>query len=64
MTSHHKAIRADGHLFITVTAYQLEQVIRRAPSTWSWVNNFCWDRWPFVGGVTRVGGSAVTPARY
>ena len=25
---HHKAIRADGHLFITVNAYQLLQVIR------------------------------------
>ena len=26
---HHKPIRADGHLFITVIAYQLVQVIRR-----------------------------------
>ena len=25
---HHKAIRADGHLFITVNAYQFLQVIR------------------------------------
>ena len=26
---HHKPIRAEGHLFITVIAYQLVQVIRR-----------------------------------
>jgi hypothetical protein len=28
---HHKEVRADGHLFITVLAYQLVQLIPPAP---------------------------------